>query len=325
MKKYTHAWLAFMAIKRLDQYPFPENTSLQRKIKTDAAALVRWFKSYRDFVIDGSWYPDLVFKDMLTSHIIKYYHDENSNDLSFKKLPSTIMMYEHRKESPRYGMPFTIEEGNLADRCEAISHDIVDCLKMLRTEERGCPISPTNNHIAMRFFILSHYIADCHMPLHCDRRPFSSGKRLHADIEELWDDEVSASYKIDKDNNRFFYDPDGYPLHVKPTPLITRVEEEIVSRKYIHDWGSGNKNTWDYMSAISQYSYLKAFLMIPEQYDESLTKKQFLEEVEGKERFQQHSYEILTDAVESIAHIWLRVWMRYRDWQRDSKMIKEIE
>lgn len=57
----------------------------KRKIKTDDAALVRWFKSYRDFVIESSWYPDLVFKDMWTSHIIEYYHDENSEDLRFKE------------------------------------------------------------------------------------------------------------------------------------------------------------------------------------------------------------------------------------------------
>ena len=52
MKQYTHAWLAFMAIKRLDRYEFPDNTSLQRTIKADAAALVKWFKNYRDFVIE---------------------------------------------------------------------------------------------------------------------------------------------------------------------------------------------------------------------------------------------------------------------------------
>ena len=325
MKQYTHAWLAFMAIKRLDLYPFPENTALQRKIKTDAAALVRWFKSYRDFVIEGSWYPDMVFKDMATSHIIKYYHDENSNDLRFKKLPSTMKMYKDRKESPRYGMPFSIECGNLADRCEAMSHDIVDCLKMLRTEERGCPISPTNNHIAMRFFIQSHYIADCHMPLHCDRRPFSSGKELHAKIEEKWDDQIRESYRIDKDNNRFYYDPDGYPLHVNPTPMVLAVEKEIAERKYIHDFGEGNSNTWDYMSAVSQYSYLRSFRMIPEQYDQTLSITEFMKNVEGGIHFDDYSVDIFSDAVESIAHVWLRVWMRYRDWQRDCKMIKTIE
>ena len=325
MKQYTHAWLAFMAIKRLDRYEFPDNTSLQRTIKADAAALVKWFKNYRDFVIEGAWYPDHVFKDMGTSHIVKYFQDADSYDTRFKKLPSDILAYKNRKKSPRFEQPYSVDGGNLADRCEALSHDIVDCLKMLRTEERGCPISPTNNHIAMRFFIQSHYIADGHMPLHCDVRPFSSGTDVHAFIEEIWEKHITDSYKIDKDNERFFYEPDGYPLHLKPTPLIQRVEDEIVSRKFIYDWGDGNANTWDYMSAITYYSYLKSLLMIPAEYDETLPRQTFLKEVEGGINLEQYSYEIFTDAVESIAHIWLRVWMRYRKWQRECKMIKEID
>ena len=66
MKKYTHAWLAFMAIKRLQNADIPEVN------REDAQSLVKWFHDYRDFVIEGSWYPDEVFKDMGTSHVIKY-------------------------------------------------------------------------------------------------------------------------------------------------------------------------------------------------------------------------------------------------------------
>ena len=51
MKQYTHAWLAFMAIKRLDRYEFPDKTSLQRTIKADATALVKCFNASRP--IDG--------------------------------------------------------------------------------------------------------------------------------------------------------------------------------------------------------------------------------------------------------------------------------
>ena len=107
--------------------------------------------------------------------------------------------------------------------------------------------------------------------------------------------------------------------------LIQRVEDEIVSRKFIYDWGDGNSNTWDYMSALTYYSYLRAYLMIPAGYDETLPRKKFLEEVEGGINLEEYTYEIFTDAIESIAHIWLRVWMRYRKWQRECKMIKEID
>lgn len=309
MKKFTHAWLAFMAIKRL------ENVIIDDKSKAeDAKSLVKWFKNYRDYVIDGSWYPDLIFKDMATSHIIKYTPDPESADHSFKKLPDTIIMYEQGKESPLYDKPFTIDGGNLADRCEAISHDIVDNLKMLHTEEKGCPISPTNNHIAMRFFILSHYVADCHMPLHCDSRSFSSGDDIHGYIEKQWDNMIKKAYDIDTANNRFYYDPKGYPLKKKPSQLILDIEEEIVNRRYSHGWGSKNSNTWDYISAISQYSYLKSYRMIPEGYDGDNLTSDIFKTLEGGINFDRYSFEILSDAVDSIARIWLHIWSRYRSW-----------
>ena len=310
MKKYTHAWLAFMAIKRLQYANLPDSVS------EDAKALVKWFHDYRDFVIEGSWYPDQVFKDMDTSHIIKYKPVEGSEPQKFKKLPQTMKIYGLGKKSPLYQKPFVIKSGNCADRCESIAHSIIDCFKILRTEERGNPITTSSNHIAMRFFILSHYIADCHMPLHCDSRSFSSGENIHGYIETLWDNQVKASYSIDNDNNRFFYDPDGYPLPKKMTPLMQAVENELVTRTYQHGWGSENDNTWDYISAVSEYSYLMAYNMIPAEYDEKNLTKELFRTTDTYKNLDNYSQIIFSDAIDSIARVWLHVWARYRNWAK---------
>ena len=201
MKKYSHAWIAFMAIKRLEIIATTSDekviTGVTDKVRTEAKALVKWFKNYRDFVIKGAWYPDDVFKDMGTSHIVKYTPAQKGEDVDFRKLPATHSIFTMmNKKSPLLGKPYTIEGGNCADRCEAISHSIIDNFKMLAREEKGCPIATSGNHIAMRFFILSHYIADCHMPLHCDSRAFSSGKNIHGAIEKKWEDFITKSYKI---------------------------------------------------------------------------------------------------------------------------------
>ena len=308
MKKYTHAWLAFMAIKRLQNADIPEAN------REDAKSLVKWFHDYRDFVIEGSWYPDEVFKDMATSHVIKYRPSDENREQKFKKLPKTMNLYTLGQKSKLYKKPFVIESGNCADRCESIAHSIIDCFKILRMEDRGCPISPTNNHIAMRFFILSHYIADCHMPLHCDCRSFSSGQNIHGFIETQWDTQVKNSYSIDTANNRFFYGSDGYPLPKKPTPLMLAVENDLANRQYIHEWGTGNGNTWDYISAISEYSYLMSYRLIPDNYnDENLTKEIF-KASETYQHFDEYSLYILSDAIDSIARVWLHVWARYRKW-----------
>ena len=98
IKKMPPHVTAFMAIKRLEKVTITDHQKAD-----DARSLVKWFKSYRDYVIDGAWYPDLIFKDMATSHIIKYIPDPESADSNFKKLPSTIIMYDQGKRNPLYG------------------------------------------------------------------------------------------------------------------------------------------------------------------------------------------------------------------------------
>ena len=319
MKKYTHAWLAFMAIKRLEVIATTNNPKVIQGVSDEtlkeAKALVKWFKDYRDFIIQGAWYPDEVFKDMSTSHIVKFEPAPDGTYTKFDKLPSSHTIYNlMKKVSPLYGKPYTGGKGNCADRCESISHSIVDNFKMLHKEDRGCPIVTTGNHIALRFFILSHYRADCHMPLHCDARPFSDEKGIHGAIEKKWEDHVNKSYKLDKDNNRFYYDPEGYPLPLTLTPLIQNVEEDVATRKYVQGWGDGNNNTWDYMSAVAQYSYLFSYYLVPETFKNTQGMDEFMEQTEWGRDFDKYSEMIFGDAIDSIARIWLRVWIKYRKW-----------
>lgn len=317
MKKYTHAWLAMMAMKRIEKAKIPERQ------KDDAKALITWFKNYRDFVISGSWYPDSVFKDMSTSHIVKYRPDDGEATPSFRIMPPTLQLYQYGLRSDLYGKPFFLEKKhNLCDRCESFTESLIDSFKILTMENEGSPIVPSNNHIAMRFFILSHYIADCHMPLHCDARSFANDNDVHAFIEEIWDKQVQNSYYVDDDNNRFFYDPEGYPLkQPEMSELMEYVEDELEKREFVWDWGRGCNNTWDYMSGISQYSYLMAYRLIPADHVPSdITRQLYRESDAFKEHFFEYSKVIFADAVESIAKVWLHAWVRYRDWFRGTEL-----
>ena len=100
MKKFTHAWLAFMAIKRLESKAIPEMEG-SNELYPHAQALVKWFKDYRDFVISGAWYPDDVFKDMSTSHIVKYIPIESEENRVFKKDSSAEQQYSHALLHPK--------------------------------------------------------------------------------------------------------------------------------------------------------------------------------------------------------------------------------
>ncbi|MBO4843626.1 MAG: hypothetical protein J5490_03470 [Bacteroidales bacterium] len=317
MKKYTHAWLAMMAMKRIEKAKIPARQ------QDDAKALITWFKNYRDFVLSGAWYPDSVFKDMSTSHIVKYKPDASGTSGSFRVMPPTLQMYRLGLTSDMYGKPYTLEKRhNICDRCEAFTESLIDSFKILTMENEGSPIVPSNNHIAMRFFILSHYIADCHMPLHCDARSFYNKNEVHGFIEDEWDKQVRSSYCIDEDNERFFYDPEGYPLkNIAMTELMKYVEEDLEKREFVWSWGTGCNNTWDYMSGISQYSYLMSYRLVPADHiPDEISKNLYMNSSAYKDHFLEYSKVILGDAVESIAKVWLHAWVRYRDWFRDTEL-----
>ena len=319
MKKFTHAWLAMMAMKRLDQAAIPEvegSGSSTKEVAKYARTLVRWFKNYRDFVVQGAWYPDEVFCDQGVSHGLKYTIFEAGEKPTFMTLPSTMEVYSLMKAQSsivKKKIPFIYSKGNLQDRCDAMAHTIVDNFKIQYHEEKGNPILPSSTHMAMRFYIMSHYLADGHMPLHCDTRSLST---IHAAIEKSWEDQVKKSYRIDTRNNRFYYDPDGYPLATdKMTDLIKAVEERIINRPFIYGWGNSKYGTRDYMTAVAQYSFMLAQEMVPTDVGNATWAK--YKETEAYQHFDEYSVKLLADAVDSIARAWLHVWIRYREWGPD--------
>ncbi len=105
MKKFTHAWLAFMAIKKLKE------TKLSDTDRRYANNLIKWFKSHKDGVTQGAWYPDSVIKDMANSHVLKLTPSDEAEN-KFKRLPSTYLNYQYGKTSPLRKRSFTIEKSD---------------------------------------------------------------------------------------------------------------------------------------------------------------------------------------------------------------------
>ena len=91
---------------------------------------------------------------------------------------------------------------------------------------------------------------------------------------------------------------------------------EIAKRKYMHSWGGKNNNVWDYMSVVSQYSYLFSYFLIPENFENTKTMKEFENETEWGKYFEMYSTMIFSDAIDSIARIWLHIWIKYKDWAK---------
>jgi len=181
MKKYTHGWLAHAAIRRLEQ------AKVSSTYRPAANELVRWFRLNDDGVIQGSWCPDSVYHDNGTGHVLKIEPTTGGTN-TFKKLPTNYLVDDVTKHSPLRTSSFKIDrKTNLPDRCEAIAHSVVDHLKMQYTEDKGSAVAPTNNQLGLLLFALSHYVADGHVPFHCDARSFSLGNDIHDEVEGEWE------------------------------------------------------------------------------------------------------------------------------------------
>jgi len=318
MKKYTHAWLAFKAIERL------EKASLEPADRTVANSLIEWFKNHRDGVIRGAWYPDTMIRDNASSHILKIAPvKKNASPYLFKSLPKEYLISDLTKTSPLLAESFTIDKKtNLPDRCESMTHSVVDHLKTRECEDKGSPVSPNDNQIALLLFMLSHYVADGHVPFHCDARQFSEGENLHGHVEDVWDETIDQCYRIDKPNERFFYNPGGYPLQnpssvaAYESSFLKKVDDNLGLRTFSKNFGADNNNVWDFMSAICQRSFVHSYSLIPEAYDHTnvtLGNWQSLSSLP----FEDSTIAVLSDAIDSISRIWFRLWQRYLKWQAE--------
>lgn len=130
-----------------------------------------------------------------------------------------------------------------------------------------------------------------------------------------------------KDNDRFFYDPHGYPLRDSGTDqeyqssYLKTVDDVLGQREFILSCGAKNNNVWDFMTAICQYSYLLSYCFIPKGYNHTnvtVTNWQSLVSV----YFNEFSVAVLLDAIDSIARVWFRVWRRYLKWEREQRVKK---
>ena len=257
---------------------------------------------------------------MASSHVLKF-TPKNGSKTWEKKLPSSSLLYKYRSKSPVFGKDYSIDTNtNLPNRCEALAHSVIDNLKMQTKESKGSPISPTSNHVAVLMFMLSHYIADAHVPMHCDSRKFSNGVNVHGLIESEWDDEIKKYYEIDSKNDRFYYNREGYPLQIEKSSFensyINSTLNKLSQRDFTIGWGSKNDNVLEYMSAICHYSYALSYYYIPKQYNASNVTSSNWQSLSGQEiDFNTLSQIVLADAIDSIAKVWFRVWRRYIDWK----------
>jgi hypothetical protein len=205
MKHNTHIYLAAKAIEfstesignMKDAKGNPIKGSAKTKERTKAKHRQRILHYYRDLTLEASWAPDDILRDNDPFHIFKLFTDDEFKDHG---LTDKQVFVKDGKKYYKFG-------GGLPFRVDHIAQSVAHM----------CKLRQYNDHFSMEqiiyhFLMLSHYVADAHVPMHCDLRddPPKKGKYTnpskragdkpngkymkddaHEKLETLWDDAVT--------------------------------------------------------------------------------------------------------------------------------------
>ena len=339
MKQRAHAWCALRALKLLDD---------SRK----APKLVELLSYYLSDVWEGAWIPDTLIVDMKYGHTYKMDSSaevmgfdiakENWLKTPYKRLKSKLkgnrLLVKYIKSEPELNKPYKSHPdkgGHLPNRVIALSHTVSDMLKIsdyplafyakkkksstyqkdLSSQSiKDLSLSPnfSARQIALTFFMLSHYICDAHMPLHCDLRDFGGSKdktrrlpgKLHSSIEEEWEDHFPEKKSL----ILYEYKKQSVDEAVKSLP-----KKSIIKIDALKKYSLGNKislitlDEWQEMVYVCRVSYAVSRSWIEKPYKDA---NELIKTI-GKAEFARVTNYIFHDAVQSITSIWYKVWRRF--------------
>ena len=198
MKQNTHIYLAWKAIQLLRESisnTTDEEGSLlkgKRKTKERLAAkeLQHKLRYYEHFITEAAWAPDAVLKDMNPYHIFKLFTDEEFPGHTFTDRPTFI-----RDEVTYYRF-----SGGLPYRVDHITQYVISMSKLRDFNDQF-----ELKQIMYQYLLMSHYVVDAHVPVHCDLRDdppkVNDGsekpqgkymdKNAHGKLETLWEKAVN--------------------------------------------------------------------------------------------------------------------------------------
>lgn len=337
MNQPTHAWLAVEAYRKIAAAAQTEEGK-QKKLD----GLARLLGANLKDVVVAAWLPDCLIKDMSYGHVFKNscYSGDGSDrfvlrkDVLTKHFPGDAKIPEVAfglVEESWWNKAYRVKDGggHLPARVAALAQTVRDMFRMgdadvvelTDIESAGAKdiaatllYSPRN--IATTLWMMSHYIADAHMPFHTDNRALASTAKqdTHCDVEKEWGEQV----------NQLF--------HAKS--ILKRTSAEILAAvpppgsKFAGlDFGTDIRplknegDPWQESVYICRGSFAASFAWVPPSKaaaDDQATRVS-LEDILhdgdncfcGSQRFWDISRAIMIDAVNSIAMFWQDAWVDF--------------
>lgn len=334
MNQATHAWLATEAYRKIAAL---SRTDEGKKKKLDG--LERLLGENLKDVVVASWLPDSLINDKVYGHVFKnsMYKEDQIDRFTLTKKDLAKCL---RKDNVASKVAFDLvpdswwskayrvkaNGGHLPARVNSLCQTSRDMLKMgdgdiegmTGVKSKGSEIiskaflfSPRD--VAITLWMTSHYIADAHMPFHCDNRALASTakQKTHSDVEDLWGKQVPDlfhSQKILRTSSETILDA---------LPTSNSKFREIDFGSKVSSMKNGG-DPWKEAVYICRASFAVSFALIPPTVSEvdDQQKKVSLNDILqngfcGEDRFWNVSRAIMADAVNSIAMFWQDIWVDF--------------
>ncbi len=346
MKQRAHAWVALRAFKLIeDMKKAPKLVQLLSYYLSDVwdgawlpDTLIKDMKYGHVFKMDSD--PKMLgLEEIAPRERFLTSFDELDSRLCGNRLCLEYIAGFDELDKPYRSHPEL--GGHLPSRVIALSHTIGDMLKMsdfpmafyakrgkalekaeqafkkdlTRQKIKTLSLSPSFSarEIALMFFILSHYICDAHMPLHCDLRDFSIRgckrilpSKLHSTIEDEWEGYFPEKEDI---NLHDYLGKSVDEIVIESMPKDSLIELDLGGKYKLGRgmaWGTWRDEYYE-MVNVARVSYAMARKWIDQPY---MDVKKLLEKKSVQE-FKHILNCIFHDAVESVARIWYKAWERY--------------
>ena len=303
MKHNTHIYLASKAIEFLYEglgnlhYKESNRKAASATISTrrrEGKILQRMLMHYQDAISEATWAPDDILNDKSQYHTFKLFTErEFPNSSSYAR--ETYYDIYHRA-SGGGGLPYKVDH---------LARVISDMEKLRKYNDR-C----TMKQIMYQYLMLSHYIADAHVPMHCDlrddppsandtRKPKNGGyysDRLHGKIERLWEDAVNPIAMSEGIIEAKRKDDDS-----PPTDLSPQVQFNVINNdhcKEIKPYIIPDDDLMSYMIDLCIQTKERALLLFPIGNPESW----------DKDRFPEMTREIFAQVISNLITVWVWIW-----------------
>ena len=198
MKHNTHIYLAAKGIEflyeGLGNLSYADtnkkvSSSTRAKRRREGKVLQRMLMHYQDVISEAAWAPDDIINDKSQYHTFKLFTEQEFPDS--RSFAREIHRDTYYRASGGGGLPYKVDH---------LARVISDMDKLRRYNDR-CSM----NQIMYQYLLISHYIVDAHVPMHCDLRddpPSASdtskprngnyySDALHGKIEEMWEEAVT--------------------------------------------------------------------------------------------------------------------------------------